>query len=144
MSGVTIDGKTLATSKQVKSSIDTLSIGFGTFGALSLDMNTAKQATETMAIKFNALNGKVIEPCPATERSIGIAQVHVPVRKLAQATLERVSNIEGIVEINYPGANIFSCFRVAVGRQGNLYESAYVLAEARAKEHGYELAQFAA
>lgn len=65
-----------------------------------------------------------------------------PIRKLARASFETLSNVEGIVEIVYPGDRLFSCFRVAVGRQGNLQESAYVLAEARANEHGYELDQF--
>jgi hypothetical protein len=78
--------------------------------------------------------------CPETVRSSGIVQDPAPVRKLAYGKFERLSRTEAIVEIDYPYADIFSCFRVTVGRNAkSLFDSAYVLACARAAEHGYAL-----
>jgi hypothetical protein len=79
--------------------------------------------------------------CPKTIRSFGIPCDPAPVRKLAYGKFEKLSRTECIVEIDYPNADIFSCFRVMVGYNApSLFDSAYALATARAAEHGYELA----
>jgi hypothetical protein len=96
---------------------------------------------------FNVMNGKRIEPCPETSRSVGAALKVAPVRPLAAATFEKISARVGIVEIDYPGAAIFSCFRVEIGwgaDLASLLPCARRLAAARTAQHGYDLGSFAA
>lgn len=68
-----------------------------------------------------------------------------PVRRLAWATFEPLSVREAIVAITYVGSDLFSVFRVEIGRNApsaRLYERAYALAASAADVHGYELDRF--
>lgn len=78
--------------------------------------------------------------CPVTVRSVGTVLAPIPTRKLAYGKFEKLSSTEGIVEIEYPNTDIFSCFRVTIGRNAvDLFGAAYAFATARASDHGYEL-----